>query len=118
MKYAKAVWHEGLKAFEDDIVDLATATCRETKELPPTLPQFIDICRTIKKRNSCYQEEPCTKTKTKAVARANIIAIRRLLNMPTNPWRKIMLVLMRRVGENESLHIKQNELSQNKCCQQ
>ena len=52
--FAKKQWQEGLTNFSDEILDKAIVHCRETYEMPPTLPQVIILCRQIKKRIEFY----------------------------------------------------------------
>lgn len=52
LKFAKNEWQEGLSRFSDEIFNQAVLTCRDHCEMPPTLPQVVQICRDIKKRMS------------------------------------------------------------------
>ena len=52
--FAKKEWQEGLMSFSDEVLNKAIAHCRETYEMPPTLPQVIILCRQIKKRNEFF----------------------------------------------------------------
>ncbi len=54
MEFAKREWQEALHRFSDDIFNQAVLTCRDFCEMPPTLPQLMQICRDIKKRNSFW----------------------------------------------------------------
>ncbi len=54
LEFAKKEWHEGLSQFGDDVLNKAIITCRDFCEMPPTLPQVINHCRQIKKRNEFY----------------------------------------------------------------
>lgn len=50
--FVKGEWQQGLLTYADNILDLAIDLCRKNKELPPTLPQFIDFCKNCSKRSS------------------------------------------------------------------
>lgn len=52
MEFAKREWQETLSRFGDEIFNQAVLTCRDHCEMPPTLPQVVQICRDIKKRTS------------------------------------------------------------------
>ncbi len=52
--FAKKEWQEGLMNFSDEVLNKAILHCRETCEMPPTLPQVIILCRQIKKRNEFF----------------------------------------------------------------
>lgn len=52
MEFAKREWQEALSRFSDEIFNQAVLTCRDHFEMPPTLPQLVQICRDIKKRTS------------------------------------------------------------------
>lgn len=52
--FAKKEWQEGLINFSDEVLDKAIVHCRETYEMPPTLPQVFILCRQIKKRIEFY----------------------------------------------------------------
>jgi hypothetical protein len=54
LEFAKKEWQDGLKPFSEDTLNQAILTCRDFYELPPTLPQMIGLCRSIKKRTSFY----------------------------------------------------------------
>lgn len=48
--FAKNEWLKGLINFDESILDLAVEVCRKTLELPPTMPKFIEICRSFHNR--------------------------------------------------------------------
>lgn len=50
--FVKGEWQQGLFTYADNILDMAIDLCRKNKELPPTLPQFIDFCKNCSKRSS------------------------------------------------------------------
>lgn len=54
MEFAKREWQETLSRFSDEIFNQAVLTCRDHCEMPPTLPQLMQICRDIKKRTSFF----------------------------------------------------------------
>lgn len=52
MEFAKKEWQDALSQFSDDIFNQAVLACRDYHEMPPTLTQFVQICRDTKKRAS------------------------------------------------------------------
>jgi hypothetical protein len=52
LEFAKKEWLEGLEPFSDETLNQAILDCRDSCEMPPTLPQMIGFCRNIKKRNT------------------------------------------------------------------
>lgn len=60
MLYAKKEWQQALLHFDDRVVSLAILSCRNSRVLPPTLPQFITICQDIRRREAVVQATPAT----------------------------------------------------------
>lgn len=54
LNLAKKEWHETLRPFDNPIIKDALHHCREHCPYPPSLPQFIDLCRAIKKRQNFF----------------------------------------------------------------
>lgn len=50
LAFAKHEWQNALASIEESIMDKAILHCRELLEMPPTLPQFLGICRYFKQR--------------------------------------------------------------------
>lgn len=57
MAFGKKEWLAGLKPFEDEILNKMTLHCRDHLELPPTLPQLINLCRKEIKREIFFKAE-------------------------------------------------------------
>lgn len=68
LPFAKKEWQEALVDFSDVVLDLAIIECRNFYELPPTLPQVLQICRKIKQRVTVYTPETPSKPANKEVA--------------------------------------------------
>lgn len=49
LNLTKKEWKEALSNFEDKIIEEAICYCREMREYPPTLPQFIDHCKVFER---------------------------------------------------------------------
>lgn len=54
LNLAKKEWQETLRPFNNTIIRDALQHCREYCPYPPSLPQFIDLCRAIKKRQNFF----------------------------------------------------------------
>ena len=75
---AKQQWSEALKRFDNEILKEVLALCREHKNYPPVLPQFVETCRAAQARRIT----PPTKTPYKGnrdFAKAQIAAIKKML---------------------------------------
>jgi hypothetical protein len=69
LAFTKSEWQKGLVDFQEQLLDEAIGICRIKNEHPPTLPQFIDICKALKVR-----EEGREKVQQKTFVRNMIIA--------------------------------------------
>lgn len=72
LEFAKKEWLEGLRPFNDEVLNQVILECRDHYEMPPTLPQMIMFCRDIKKRNSFYVTTPNHQPASKSVVEENI----------------------------------------------
>lgn len=45
LNLAKAEWQDALEKIHDNAMHLAITECRYRYEMPPTLPQFYQLCR-------------------------------------------------------------------------
>lgn len=52
LAFMKNEWVLALHDIEEQYMSDAVNQCRQGKEFPPTLPQFIDLCRHAKKRHA------------------------------------------------------------------
>ena len=82
--FVKSEWQHGLLAYADNILELAIELCRKNKELPPTLPQFIDFCRSGSKRSSFLVPDESPKNNNPEVAKTNLLKMKHILNMNVN----------------------------------
>lgn len=79
LEFAKKEWLEALSHFDNDILLKAIVSCRESLEMPPTLPQMIELCRKIKKRNDFFVASSTIKPATSDVVTFHIKRCRELL---------------------------------------
>ena len=80
LEFAKKEWLEGLCKFNDEILNQAIIECRNFFDMPPSLPQLIGICRSIKKRNKVYVAPKQLTPARKEVVEENIKQCKALLN--------------------------------------
>lgn len=80
LEFAKKEWLEGLCKFNDEILNQAIIECRDFFDMPPSLPQLIGICRSIKKRNKVYVGPKQLTPARKEVVEENIKQCKALLN--------------------------------------
>lgn len=77
--FMKKEWHEALLSFDDRVIKLAINNCRSWNELPPTLPQFIEACRSIKRRDGFIKSVPTIKSTITEVAKNNLCLMKKIL---------------------------------------
>jgi hypothetical protein len=82
--FVKDEWQQGLLGYADHVLELAIELCRKNKELPPTLPQFIDFCKNCSKRCSFYVPDESPKNNNPEVAKTHLLKIKQILNMNVN----------------------------------
>lgn len=81
--FSKHQWMQGLKDFDNATLGKALIHCRQNESYPPSLPLFIEICRSTLKRQ-VYQPLQFDSSKADpAVARMHLDKIRAILNMPS-----------------------------------
>lgn len=71
---------DGLSAFDSDILLKAIIQCRESFPTPPTLPQVIEVCRKLKKRNDFVVANPNFKAVKSDIVAFNIKRCKALLS--------------------------------------
>jgi hypothetical protein len=80
---AKKEWRIALRPFDNHTLKSALEYCREHTPFPPTLPAFIEQCKTIVKRNAPYIPFVIEgKRASIEAAEVHLQKIRHLLNMP------------------------------------
>lgn len=80
LAFAKKEWFEGLQAFDTATVKEVLLKYREKHAYPPTLPQFIECCKSVKKRKEGFSFEARKGVKNSSdVAKKHLRAIREFL---------------------------------------
>lgn len=83
LAFAKKEWQEGLAMYSDNILDLARKLCRKTREMPPTLPKFIEFCNYYQPKPSSILPELPRDTRSD-IAEENLLKIKQILKMKIN----------------------------------
>lgn len=81
LEFAKREWAKALGEFEDKVIEQATLASLAGRELPPTLPQFIDLCRAAKKRLAFMPPKRCNKPRNLELAYAQLKKMKQILNI-------------------------------------
>ena len=81
IKFMKQQWQEALCEIDDRTFELAIKECRTNREFPPTLPQFVDMCRDIKRRHNFIRQVEKERPRNLEVAAFNLAKIKQQLNM-------------------------------------
>ena len=82
LAFMKNEWVQALQDIEDKHIDEAVKNCREGKEYPPTLPHFIDLCKTAKKQHVFnYQNKEEIKKAKPETARKHLEQIKAILQI-------------------------------------
>ena len=55
LSFAKKEWVDGLKNYDERLIQKIVYYCREHNEFPPTLPAFINLCKQETKRNQFFK---------------------------------------------------------------
>lgn len=84
LDFVKREWQAGLFGYAETILELAIEVCRKNKELPPTLPQFIDFCKNCSKKNSFFVRDESPKNNNPEVAKTHLLKMKQILNMKVN----------------------------------
>lgn len=58
LQFSKLEWQKALLEFDDSTLEAALVLCSKTKELPPTLSQFIDICKAVRASHIVVESRP------------------------------------------------------------
>lgn len=78
LMFMKNEWFQALQDIEDKHMNEAVNQCRQSKEYPPTLPQFIDLCRHAKKRR-VFRKIEDHKKRSQEVAHQHLAKIKAML---------------------------------------
>lgn len=79
LKLAKQEWAETLSRFANVAVENAIKECRKQYEMPPTLPQFYQLCKRFQPRGPLKETVVDKKQCSPTVVRQNMTKIRDIL---------------------------------------
>lgn len=80
LAFTKNQWREALVGYEEKVLTQALNICREHHKFPPSVPEFIESCKVISRKNVFYVPENITKARPE-VAALNLSKIRAILNI-------------------------------------
>lgn len=84
LEFMKNEWGKALNEFEERHMETAISRCRKDHNYPPTLPQFVDLCQTAKKREVCSQPKMEVQNKvTPEVALHHLAQMKVMLHIKT-----------------------------------
>lgn len=78
-EFAKKEWEKHLREFSDAIIITATEICEKKFEMPPTMAQFIGLCKNELNRQYVNKQEPIKKSKPE-VAIFHLSKMKEILN--------------------------------------
>ena len=82
LAYTKQEWMSDLDKFNSTVLDHALMHCKQQESYPPSLPLFVEICKTyVKRQDDFARKEEMQPTADPAVARAHLDKMRAILNM-------------------------------------
>ncbi|HAT3978674.1 TPA: hypothetical protein KLD78_001498 [Legionella pneumophila] len=67
-EFAKKEWEKHLREFSDAIIITATEICEKKFEMPPTMAQFIGLCKNEVNRHFVTKKEPIKKSSPETAA--------------------------------------------------
>lgn len=80
LDFAKKEWGEALSTFDNETLEKAILYCRENCEMPPTLPQLIQCCKAIIKRNTFFMAKENPSKASQSVVLSHIGQCKQYLN--------------------------------------
>ena len=81
LQFTKGEWLDGLAGYEETVLYQAIGISRETLKFPPSLPEFIECCKHIRKKGACCYKGEQVKPATAAIVGANLQKMREILNI-------------------------------------
>ncbi|VEG89805.1 hypothetical protein [Legionella spiritensis] len=66
--FAKKEWEKHLQQFSDPIITAVTEICEKQFEMPPTMAQFIGLCKNEVNRTYIAKKEPVKKSSPETAA--------------------------------------------------
>jgi hypothetical protein len=82
LEFTKKEWSKRLSMFEEPTLDYAFDQCMNMYTYPPNLPQFIEQCKALQKRQTEFNKSPeVIPIASHEVAQAHLQEIKNRLNM-------------------------------------
>ena len=81
LQFSKHEWANALQGFEEQTIQKAILVCRENYRFAPSMPEFIECCKNVRKRSSAYYQKEPIEPATPDIAEANLQQMRTILNI-------------------------------------
>lgn len=81
LAYTKQEWMGSLEKFDNVILEKALLHCKEKESYPPSLPLFVEICKSHARHHEHIDKKEEQATCDPAIARMHLDKIREMLNM-------------------------------------
>lgn len=81
LEFSKHEWLEALSEFEETVLFQAVTACREHRPFPPTIPEFIDACKKLRKKDAFFHASKTHTPPDRQVAHQHLYQIKSILNM-------------------------------------
>lgn len=81
LEFCKQEWLEALSGFDENVLFQAVTTCREHRPYPPTIPEFIDACKKLRKKDAFFRSPKENTSPDHRVAYQHLHQIKSILNM-------------------------------------
>ena len=81
LAYTKQEWMDSLEKFDSNILDKALLHCKEKESYPPSLPLFVEICKSCVRRHDNIDKQEAPHKCDPAIARMHLDQLRAMLNM-------------------------------------
>ncbi|QDP71417.1 hypothetical protein FOG18_01895 [Legionella israelensis] len=67
-EFSKKEWAKNLQKFSDSVIAKATEVCEQQFEMPPTMAQFIGLCKNEVNRQFVNKKEPSSPSSPETAA--------------------------------------------------
>ena len=81
LAYTKQEWMSSLDKFDSSVIDKAFLHCKEKESYPPSLPLFVEICKSYARHQDSVSQTTEQPKCDPAVARMHLDKMRAMLNM-------------------------------------
>lgn len=79
--FSQKQWLEALDGFDEPLLDQALNICREYYKFVPNIPEFVECCRRLKKKNNFFTAPTERQERSPEVAAVYMNQIKTILNI-------------------------------------